>query len=128
MGPPWDIPQSIETESVTVRDINLPATLRGSLAGCCPTPYRSYMAIFDLKRINDDRRQIIRERIEVADKLAGQYVEGYDFTDRPLEVRWKGHSLPYCVFSKDQRVSHAAIVENLNPGSHLMALLKFFIH
>jgi hypothetical protein len=59
-----------------------------------------------------DRRQIILERSELADKLAGQYVEVYDFTDRPLEVRWKGHSLPYRVFSKDQRVSHTAIVEN----------------
>ena len=42
-----------------------------------------------------DRRQIILERSEVADGLAGQYVEVYDFADRPLEVRWKGHSLPY---------------------------------
>ena len=58
-----------------------------------------------------DRRQIILERGEVADKLAGQYVEVYDFSDRPLEVRWKGHLLPYRVFSKDQRVSHTAIVE-----------------
>ena len=27
-------------------------------------------------------------------------------------MRWKGHSLPYRIFSKDQRVSHTAIVEN----------------
>ena len=59
-----------------------------------------------------DRRQIILERSEVAEGLAGQYVEVYDFADRPLEVRWKGHSLPYRIFSKDQRVSHTAIVEN----------------
>ena len=59
-----------------------------------------------------DRRQIILERREVADGLAGQYVEVHDFADRPLEVRWKGHSLPYRIFSKDQRVSHTAIVEN----------------
>ena len=58
-----------------------------------------------------DRRQIILERSEMADKLAGQYVDVYDFSDRPLEVRWKGHSLPYRVFSKDQRVSHTAIIE-----------------
>jgi hypothetical protein len=49
---------------------------------------------------------------DLADGLAGQYVEVYDFADRPLEVRWKGHSLPYRIFSKDQRVSHTAIVEN----------------
>lgn len=70
-----------------------------------------------------DRRQIILERSEVADKLAGQYVEVYDFTDRPLEVRWKGHLLPYRVFSKDQRVSHAAIVENKRLG-HALAIIK----
>jgi hypothetical protein len=42
-----------------------------------------------------DRRQIILERSEIADTLAGQYVELYDFADRPLEMRWKGLSLPY---------------------------------
>ena len=70
-----------------------------------------------------DRRQIILERGEVADKLAGQYVEVYDFSDRPLEVRWKGHLLPYRVFSKDQRVSHTAIVENKRL-SHALATVK----
>ncbi len=70
-----------------------------------------------------DRRQIILERSGVADKLAGQYVEVYDFSDRPLEVRWKGHSLPYRVFSKDQRVSHTAIIENKRL-SHALATVK----
>jgi hypothetical protein len=58
-----------------------------------------------------DRRQIILERGELTDQLVGQYVDVYDFADRPLEVRWKGHSLPYRVFSKDQRMSHTAVVE-----------------
>jgi hypothetical protein len=40
-----------------------------------------------------------------------------------LEVRWKGHLLPYCVFSKDQRVSHAAIFENKRLG-HALAIVK----
>src|ERR1700682_5966790 len=70
-----------------------------------------------------DRRQIILERSELADKLEGQYVEVYDFTDRPLEVRWKGHSLTYRVFSKDQRVSHTAIVENKRLR-HALATVK----
>jgi hypothetical protein len=70
-----------------------------------------------------DRKQIILERSELADKLAGQYAEVYDFADRSLEVRWKGHSLPYRVFSKDQRVSHTAIVENKRLG-HALALVK----
>ena len=29
-----------------------------------------------------------------------------------MELRWKGVSLPYRIVSKDQRVSHTAIVEN----------------
>ncbi|WP_051979433.1 hypothetical protein [Edaphobacter aggregans] len=70
-----------------------------------------------------DRRQIILERTELADKLAGQYVDVYDFADRPLEVRWKGHSLPYRVFSKDQRVSHTAIVENKRLA-HALTVVK----
>ena len=70
-----------------------------------------------------DRKQIILERSELADKLPGQYVELYDFTDRPLDVRWKSHSLPYRVFSKDQRVSHTAIVENKRLG-HALAVVK----
>jgi ATP-dependent exoDNAse (exonuclease V) alpha subunit len=47
----------------------------------------------------------------------------FDFSDRPLEVRWKGYSLPYRVFSKDQRVSHTAVVENKRLG-HALAVVK----
>jgi hypothetical protein len=70
-----------------------------------------------------DRKQIILERSELSEKLAGQYVELYDFLDRPLEVRWKGQLLPYRVFSKDQRVSHTAVVENKRLG-HALATVK----
>jgi len=70
-----------------------------------------------------DRKQIILERSEASENLGGQYVELYDFADRPLEVRWKGLLLPYRVFSKDQRVSHTAIVENKRLG-HALALVK----
>ncbi len=70
-----------------------------------------------------DRKQIILERSELSEKLAGQYVEIFDFSDRPLEVRWKGYSLPYRVFSKDQRVSHTAVVENKRLG-HALAVVK----
>ena len=59
-----------------------------------------------------DRKQIILEQTELAKGLAGRYVEVYDFSDKPLEVRWQGHLLPYRVFNKDQRISPAAIVEN----------------
>jgi hypothetical protein len=65
----------------------------------------------------------ILERSDLADKLAGQHVDVYDFSGRPLEVRWKGHSLPYRIFSKDQRVSHTAIVEDKRL-SHALATVK----
>ncbi len=70
-----------------------------------------------------DRRQIILERSEVADKLAGQYVEVYDFAIDRLRCAGRAHSLPYRVFSKDQRVSHTAIVENKRL-SHALAIVK----
>jgi transposase len=70
-----------------------------------------------------DRNQIILEQTEVAKGLAGQYVELFDYFDRSLEVRWREHVLPYRVFSKDQRVSHAAVVENKRLG-HALAIVK----
>ena len=42
--------------------------------------------------------------------------------DPGLEVRWKGHLLSYRVFSKHQRVSHAAIVDNKRLG-HALAIV-----
>jgi len=70
-----------------------------------------------------NRTQIILERGEVSEGLAGKYVDLYDYPDGRLEVRWKGQSLPYRVFSKDQRVSHTAIVENKRLG-HVLAIVK----
>src|SRR5271167_2285408 len=69
------------------------------------------------------RRQIILDRSELSEELAGKYVEVYDFSDRPLEVRWKSHSLPYRVFDKEQRVNQSAIVENKRLG-HALAIVK----
>ena len=70
-----------------------------------------------------DRRQIILEQTDVAKGLEGQYVELFDYWDKPLAVRWRGHVLPCRVFSKDQRVSHTAIVENKRLG-HALAIVK----
>ena len=70
-----------------------------------------------------DRKQIILEQTELSKGLVGKYVELYEFSDRPLEVRWKGVALPYRTFSKDQRVSHAAIVENKRLG-HALTIVK----
>jgi Helix-turn-helix domain len=44
-------------------------------------------------------------------------IDGSDH--RWLEFRWKGVSLPYSVFDKDQRVTHAAITENKRLGAVL---------
>ncbi len=48
--------------------------------------------------------------------LVGRYVETYAYTDGRLDVRWKGYFLPYSMFDKDQRVTHAAITENNRVG------------
>ena len=63
------------------------------------------------------------EQNETTIGLAGQYVDTYAFADGRLEVRWKGLSLPYRVFDKDQRVIHAAIVENKRLGE-VLAFIK----
>jgi transposase len=55
--------------------------------------------------------------------LAGQYVDTYAFADGRLEIRWQGLSLPYRAFDKDQRVTHAAIVENKRLGE-VLAFIK----
>ncbi|WOS64452.1 ISNCY family transposase [Sinorhizobium fredii] len=59
-----------------------------------------------------ERKRIMLEENEVTRGLVGRYVETYAFADGRLDVRWKGHSLPYKTFDKDQRVTHAAITEN----------------
>jgi hypothetical protein len=63
-----------------------------------------------------DRKRIILERNANSEDLGGKYVDVYDFPDGRLEVRSRGLLLPYRVFSKDQRVSHTAIVENKRLG------------
>ncbi|TCU15418.1 ISNCY family transposase [Rhizobium sullae] len=59
-----------------------------------------------------ERQRIMLEETDITRRLVGCYVETYAFADGRLDVRWKGHSLPYRVFDKDQRVTHAAITEN----------------
>ena len=67
-----------------------------------------------------DRQRIILAENEITRGLPGQYVDSFEFLDGRLEFRWKGVSLPYSVFDKDQRVTHAAITEN----KHLSAVLE----
>src|SRR5277367_519583 len=85
--------------------------------------HREQRHVSEQLTISYDRKQIILERNEVSEGLGGKYVDLYDFPDGRLEVRWKGCSLPYRVFSKDQRVSHTAIVENKRLG-HALAFVK----
>jgi hypothetical protein len=70
-----------------------------------------------------DRLRLLLERNEVTIGLAGKYVDTYAFADGGLEVRWQALSLPYTAFDKDQRVSHAAIVENKRLGE-VLAFIK----
>jgi transposase len=66
-----------------------------------------------------ERRQIMLEKNDISCGLSGRYVDIYEFADGRLEVRWKACSLPYRVFDKDQRVTHAAITENKRLGEVL---------
>jgi hypothetical protein len=66
-----------------------------------------------------ERKRIMLEESDVTRGLAGRYVETYAYADGRLDVRWKGHSLPYKTFDKDQRVTHAAITENKRLGDVL---------
>ena len=66
-----------------------------------------------------ERKRIMLEETEVTRGLVGRYVETYAYADGRLDVRWKGYSLPYTVFDKDQRVTHAAITENKRLGEVL---------
>ena len=70
-----------------------------------------------------DRKQNILERNELPEGLGGKYVHLYEFPEGKLEVRSKGHALPCRLFSKDQRVSHTAIVENKR-FSHALTIIK----
>jgi len=85
--------------------------------------HREQRHVIEQLTLSYNRRQIILERSPVFEKLGGQYVELYDIPDRPLEVRWKGVSLPYRVFEKDRHVSHAAVIENKRLG-HTLSLIK----
>jgi len=70
-----------------------------------------------------ERQRIMLEETAVSRGLVGRYVETFAYADGRLDVRWKGHSLPYRVFNKDQRVTHAAITENKRLGD-VLAYIK----
>ena len=53
----------------------------------------------------------------------GKNVETYAFADGRFQIRWKGVSLPYRVFDKNQRVTHAAVTSHKLLGDQL-AMIK----
>ena len=85
--------------------------------------HREQRYVSDQLTMSYDRKQIILERSELSEGLGGKYVDLYEFPDGRLEVRSKDHTLPYRVFSKDQRVSHTAVVENKRL-SHALTIIK----
>ncbi|UVK50208.1 ISNCY family transposase (plasmid) [Mesorhizobium sp. AR02] len=66
-----------------------------------------------------ERKQIMLEKNDISCGLVGRYVDIYEFADGRLDVRWKACSLPYTVFDKEQRVTHAAVTENKRLGEVL---------
>lgn len=85
--------------------------------------HREQRYVSDQLTMSYDRKQIILERNELSEGLGGKYVDLYEFPDGMLEVRAKGRTLPYRLFSKDQRVSHTAVVENKRL-SHALTIIK----
>lgn len=66
-----------------------------------------------------ERKLFILACNAVTEAIAGEYVEVYDYADGRLDIRWRGHSLPYRVFDKEQRVNQGEIVENKRLGAAL---------
>ncbi len=63
-------------------------------------------------QISWQRKLLLLERSALTETLPGKHVELLDFGSGRLEVRWNDVPLPYLVFEKDQRISHAAVVES----------------
>ena len=59
---------------------------------------------------SDERKRIILAENEITRRLPGKYVDTFLFPDGGFEVRWKGIPIPYTVFDKDQRVTHADLM------------------
>ena len=89
------------------RPLNMPPGRLADVLSWREQRYVGQQLVFSYRR-----QRVILEENALTRGLAGCYVDTYSFPDGRLEVRWKGMSLPYRAFDKDQRVTHAAIVEN----------------
>ena len=74
--------------------------------------YRDERYVGNQLAFSRERHRIILEGNEVTRGLPGRYVDTCACADGRFDVRWKVVSLPYSVFDKDQRVTHAAITGN----------------
>jgi len=66
-----------------------------------------------------ERKKYMLEVTDMSRDLAGKDIDTFAFADGRFQIRWKGVSLPYTVFDKNQRVTHAAITENKLLGDQL---------
>lgn len=66
-----------------------------------------------------ERKKYMLEVNDMTRDLPGKNIETYAFPDGRFQIRWKGVALPYTVFDKNQRVTHAAITENKLLGDQL---------
>ncbi|MGN6775915.1 ISNCY family transposase [Rhizobium sp.] len=71
-----------------------------------------------------ERKRIMLEETEVTRGLVGRYVETYAYADGRLDVRWKGHSLPYRTFDTLRSVHRAEIVDNKRLDDMLSAVAE----
>ena len=70
-----------------------------------------------------ERKKYMLEVTDMTRGLTGKDVDTYAFPDGRFQIRWKGVSLPYKVFDKNQRVTHAAVTEHKLLGDQL-AMIK----
>ena len=71
-----------------------------------------------------ERKKYMFEVSDLTRDLPGKYVETYAFPDGRFQARWKGIALPYRVFDKEQRVTHAAVTEHKLLGDQLAMIKK----
>lgn len=70
-----------------------------------------------------EKQRIILEPNDLSLAAAGKYIDLYEYPDGSVEVVKNGVSLPYTMFDKEQRVTHAAITENKRLGE-ILAIIK----
>lgn len=70
-----------------------------------------------------EKKRIILEPNELSLSAVGKYVDLYEFGDGSLEIVKDGIPLPYTMFDKEQRVTHAAVTENKRLGE-VLAFIK----